>query len=502
MHGERDPDAVALTGARLFDAARGERDGSLVVRRGRIDAVLDAAEPPPSDMPSLDLGGRILIPAFCDAHLHTIFTGLLRCRPDLSVARSRDEGMQIIEAATHDPGRPETLIAEGWDESGWPDGKWLAGRDLDAIVAQRPLVARRVCTHVAAANRFALKYFERSPHVDSEAGLLYEDAAMGAEDVLPGLGRERDRALSLAIREAAREGIAEIHEMGRPDDLKRLAELRAKEGLPIRVFFFLRHEYKDALDLDRLPVDVLTDPMLRFVGFKFFMDGSIGARTAAVGEPYLDGGSGRLLWDRTTLAPVIRAIHEHGFRAAIHAIGDRATRSALDALEEAGVQGDRIEHVEMISGADAERMARLGVTASMQPNFIVRWSSEGGLCDRAVGSKRARRMSAFGTLRRAGVPLAFGSDGMPMGPLYGLPGATTHPCEAERLEIADAIEAYTLGGPRSVGRDGPRLEMGSRADLCLLSIRSTEASAIKGARVLNMWKDGRLLVQGGETVEG
>ncbi len=500
MPGRDRSEPFALVGGFLLDPEYRERKGGVVVDGGRITAILSAGEPPPESCRRVDLDGRVLLPGFCDAHCHLVFTGLLRLRPDLSGARSRREALEILAASLERTDLPEAVIAEGWDESAWPDPRGLTGSDLDAIARSRPVVARRVCTHVAAANLAALEYFDGLPHVDPELGRVYEETAMAADHILPGLEDERHKALQVGIDTALASGLVELHDFGRLGDLERLAHARARGELPLRIRFFLRQEDLQAFERTTFPLDVRSDPVLRLVGVKFFADGSVGARTAAVEEPYTGGGVGELPWEPEALIAAIRAVHDRGLRAAIHAIGDRAVRVSLDCLEATGVRGDRLEHAELISAADLPRLANLGVTASMQPNFIVRWSGPGGLCEAALGRERAARMGRFGSLRRAGVHLAFGSDSMPIGPTVGLPGALMHPVPAERLTVREALDAYTTGGPRSIGETGAAIAVGRPADLCLLSTRTVEPAAFAGATVLATWVGGQLVYEKGDVL--
>jgi predicted amidohydrolase YtcJ len=497
--GERSAGGFVLAGGLLFDAEAGARPGSLVVSGSTIAAVVDPGREGPADLPRLELRGRVLLPGFCDAHCHFLWAGLLRVRVDLSPAASRDEALALVAEALRRPDLPESILAEGWDEAHWPDGTALTGRDLDRVARDRPVVARRVCTHVAAANRAALRCFDGSDlaTVDTERGLLYEDAAMLASRVLPGLAGERRRACAAAVDVALRNGIVEVHDPIGIDDLRLLVDAHREGELPIRVRGFLR--FADLASLAPGELDGLREAQasVRLAGVKLFADGSIGARTAAVTRPYVDGGCGELLWAREDLTGAIAAAHARGLRCAIHAIGDRAVRLAVDCVEAAGAAGDRIEHLELVDPGDIERVAALGLVGSMQPNFVARWAGPGGLYERALGRDRARESNPFGSLRAAGVRLAFGSDCMPVGPLFGLRGALCHPDRKERLAPEDALAAYTDGGARSLGEPPRRIAPGAPADLCLLSARSIEADALDAAQVDGTWVGGRRVYERG-----
>jgi predicted amidohydrolase YtcJ len=496
---EESAGGLVLAGGLLFDADAGARPGSVVLSGPRIAAVVGPDGEAPADLPRVELRGRVLLPGFCDAHCHFLWAGLLRVRVDLSPAASRDEALTLVADALRRPDLPESILAEGWDEARWPDGTALTGRDLDRIARGRPVVARRVCTHVAAANRAALRCFDGSGlvTVDPERGLLYEDAAMLASRVLPGLAGERRRACAAAVDVALRNGIVEVHDPIGVDDLRLLVEAARAGELPVRVRGFLRFEDLAAMASGELDGLRQARAGVGIAGVKLFADGSIGARTAAVTRPYVGGGRGELLWTPEDLTGAIATAHARGLRCAVHAIGDRAIRLVLDAVEAAGAAGDRIEHLELVEPGDIARVRALGLTASMQPNFVARWAGPGGLYEQALGGDRARGSNPFGSLRAAEVPLAFGSDCMPVGPLFGLRGALGHPDPAERLAPEDALLAYTAGGARSLGEPARRIAAGAPADLCLLSARSIGANALADADVDGTWVDGRRVYERG-----
>jgi len=214
---------------------------------------------------------------------------------------------------------------------------------------------------------------------------------------------------------------------------------------------------------------------VRVQGVKAFVDGSIGARSAAVSLPYADGGGqGQLLLSRDELSHILRRADGAGLQVAIHAIGDLAIEEAISACELAGVGPEgrhRIEHLELPTEEQLDRMARLGLVASMQPNFVARWSGPGKMYEARLGKARDEVIDPHAWVVDRGIPLAFGSDGMPMGPLYGLPGATDPPHAVQRLPLEEALQAYTWGGAYATCAEGEigGISPGRRADLVVLS---------------------------------
>jgi predicted amidohydrolase YtcJ len=243
---------------------------------------------------------------------------------------------------------------------------------------------------------------------------------------------------------------------------------------------------------------------------KSFTDGSIGGRTARVSDPYADveettasadgetegqredasadevasagedasagengsSATGQWVVDPEELDGLVDRVDGNGLQLTIHAIGDEAIGETVDALAECDdpeSSRHRIEHVELATDDQLERMAADGIVASCQPNFL-RWAEEGGLYHRRLGDDRRRSSNRFRTMLDAGVRLAFGSDSMPVGPLGGVHHAVNAPTAAQRLTVTEALRAYTRGGAIA-GFDEDRLgtlEVGSCADLVVL----------------------------------
>jgi len=219
--------------------------------------------------------------------------------------------------------------------------------------------------------------------------------------------------------------------------------------------------------------DDFDEDWVRFGGVKAFGDGSLGAGNAAVSASYLDGGNGVLNHTDASLETIIRRSEETGWRTAIHAIGDRAIEQVLRAHAAVSSSADlrhRIEHFELATRDQIERARSLGLFLSMQPNFIGNWSGPGSMYDRKLGRSRDKESNPLRHVLDSGAHLAFGSDGMPVSPLYGLHCAVNAAYESQRVTVDEAIAAYTEGGARfSFEEDVKgRLQVGAYADLVVL----------------------------------
>ena len=235
--------------------------------------------------------------------------------------------------------------------------------------------------------------------------------------------------------------------------------------------------------------------MVRLVGIKAFLDGSLGARTAALGEPYADDPAdpdnrGMLLYTDDQLRALVREAESRDLPLFLHAIGDRAVGAALDAFAEEAAKGNplrhRIEHLEYATSEQLDRMKELGVVASMQPNFIVQWGGLGRMNEARLGPERSRRLEAIRDVWGRGIPLAFGSDCMPFGPLYGLQGAVHHPAEEQQLPPVVALRAYTQGSAWAAGVEDHMgsIEVGKLADMALLDADIEHAEDLRTVKVV------------------
>lgn len=455
------------------------------------------------------LAGRTLLPGFIDAHMHLVSRGLQETGYvlDLSGTRSRDDALERVREAVRARGTDEWVLGRGWDESRWPDKRYLTREDLDRVAPETPVALSRVDGHMLVANSQALRRvpIEAPPEeLDPERGLLRERAVDQFLAQVRPSPEEIERAIPAAVRLAHSLGVTCVHDVVTLERARAYQRLHRRGELALRVRLQIVVEHLD--ELVALGMDTgFGDELLRFGAIKIFADGSLGARNAALLEPYADEPStrGHLNYPQEELDRLVRKAHEAGFQLMIHAIGDRAIEAALTALERAGVEpGDRarIEHFELPTQAHLERAQALGAVASMQPNFV-QWSGPGGLYEARLGRERDARIDPHRTVLEWGIPLAFGSDGMPFGPLYGLHCAVNAPHAPQRLTVEEALHAYTLGAAYAGFDEGSlgSLEPGKLADLIVLSEDPGEARGrLRELRVEETYLGGELVYRASE----
>ncbi|RXK51904.1 amidohydrolase [Halorientalis pallida] len=491
----------------------GERAGAVAVRDGTVVRVGRASEVEflvGVETDVVDLGGRVLLPGFVDAHTHLPMVGRYARHADLRDAA--DPECCIARLADAADAREAWILGFGYDESAW-DGQYLTREDLDAVSDERPVAAFREDLHVASLNGVALDRLDL-PADDVRAddgeptGVVVEDAVRAVfSAVEPDPAGTRD--LLLAGQERALElGITGVHDMvARPAVARAYRDLDRTGDLDLRVRLNYQRELLDAVETAGLATDHGSD-RVRVGAIKAFADGSIGGRTAKLDEPYADaepGDEGSAdttgRWDTDPEALAAFADRIDGqFQGAVHAIGDAAIVAVLDAFggRDAAAR-HRIEHAELLTDGLVERLADSGLVVSVQPNFL-KWAREGGLYESRLGRERARACDRFRDLLDAGATLAFGSDCMPIDPLFGIQQAVTAPAEGQRLSVTEAVRAYTEGAAYA-GFDEDRLgrvEVGKRADFTVLSASPWDADddAIADIDVAMTVVDGEISADG------
>ena len=430
------------------------------------------------DTDVIDCDGRVVLPGFVDAHTHLENLGRYLVHADLSGVGSREACLgTLAEEADTDRG---WILGFGYDESEWDDPRYLTREDLDRVSEERPVVALRVDMHTASLNSVALECLraelpaEDVERVDGDpTGVVVESAAEAVREAIdPDYDGTRE-LVTAALEYALARGVTCVHEKIRGSQAPRVyRDLEAEGDLDCRV----RIDYwVDHVESVR-EVGLVTNAGSEFVrtgAIKTYTDGSIGSKTAKLSESYVDGeGRGQWIVDPDELEGITSEAEDGGLQLSVHAIGDEAIAETVRVLEDTDDPGGsrhRIEHVELASDETIERMAEAGIVASMQPNFL-RWADEGGLYDRRLGKRRRKRADRFQKVLEAGVPLAFGSDCMPLDPLFGVHHVVNAPTDDQRLSVTEALRAYTDGGAYA-GFDEDRLgtlEVGKRADLVVL----------------------------------
>ena len=494
--------SLLLTNGKIFTAdPRGTLVQALAINGERIVAAGTNSEITAhyqSDR-TIDLKGRLVTPGFNDAHIHFLNGGLSLLRVNLIGARSLEEAVQRIAAKARELPPGSWITGRGWDHTLW-GGQWPTRQDLDRVVPNNPVFVQRVDGHVSWANSLALQKAGVTRATQApEGGQILRDAAGEPTGILKetaaGLvGRavpeptraENMQAIQRALAEARRYGLTSIQDNSGYDTTKLYREFLQQGKLTVRVAEW--QNFEDSVEkLKQQRAEFASfkdDPLrLRLTALKGYVDGTLGSRTAAMLAPFADdpNNSGIPRRPPEELTRMIIERHNAKFQIALHAIGDRANRMALDGFEAAlkqdkseveefgtakpvegedkyqalarfGVVRHRIEHAQVIAPSDFARFRHLGVMASMQPSHAIsdkRWAQD------RLGEYRVLGAYAWHTMSAFGVHVPFGTDWPvePINPYLGLYAAVTRQSTEgdpaggwwpqERLTIAEAIRCYT-----------------------------------------------------------
>jgi len=532
-----EPADLILTNAAVATmAARPARAEAVAVGGGKILFVGDGVKALGHRGPStavVDLGGRMVLPAFQDSHIHLVMGGveLLACNL-AELARKEEVFARVREYAAAHPGLP-WITGGGWALPLFPQAN-PRKEDLDALVPDRPAVLDSADGHSCWVNSRALALagitrdtpdpaggrIERDPETGEPTGTLRESAAGLVESLVPALGPEDYiKGLRAGLALANRFGIASIIEARADGDvLEAYAALDRSGELSVRVLASLQVDTaRGASEAGRLAAlrRRYAGARLEASAAKIFVDGVIEPHTAALLEPYVDrpGDRGAPLLEPEAFDDLARALDRAGFQIHVHAIGDRAVRMSLDAFEAAGrANGFRdmrhhIAHLELIDPADIPRFERLGVAANFQALWAYPDTYITDLTLPILGPARSRWLYPIGSVARTGAVIAGGSDWSvsTLDPLQAIEVALTRRgpddppgpawIPAERADLAAMLRAYTVNGAWLSRDEGSRgtLEPGKAADLIVLDrdLFAIPASEISRAKVLLTLLDGR-----------
>jgi predicted amidohydrolase YtcJ len=534
------PADLVLTGGRVatMDAARSWAS-ALAVRDGRIVAVGGDKAVAGHIGPTtrvIELRGRSVTPGFQDAHVHPVHGGLARLRCELHDTRSKAEVLATIAeyARTH-PDVP-WIQGGGWYMADFPGGT-PRREDLDAIVSDRPVFLSNRDGHGAWVNSKALELagvtadtsdpsdgrIERDPD-GSPTGTLHE----GAMDLVASLLPDDSPA---DLEEALRLGQAYLHSLGitawqdaivsPPTEERAYVALASRGELTARVIGAMWWERSRGPEqIDEFVARRAATSIGRYqaTSVKLMMDGVLENYTGAMIDPYLDG-HGALTGNRglsqidpeglKTWVPQLDAL---GFQPHFHAIGDRAVRESLDAVEAArranGPSDTRphIAHIQVIHPDDIPRFRELDVAANAQPLWACHEGQMDDLTIPFLGEERATWQYPFRSLRAAGAVLAMGSDWSVSTPdpmlemelavervWYESRGEKDVFLPDERLELIDALAAFTAGSAYVNHLDETgTIEVGKLADLAVLDrdLFDRGAGAIGETRVVGTFVEG------------
>jgi hypothetical protein len=409
----------------------------------------------------VDLGGRCVVPGFTDSHVHFPTWALAQREVRLEGTQSLDEALARVRDALGDVRTGGWLLGRGWRSGDWRPEVEPTKEALDEIAGDTPIALMARDSHSVWLSSAALGRADGDLQVPGgvvevdergePTGVLREESCWHFRDAyIETTDDEYVEAMRAGLKLASSRGVTAVHDKdGWLGALRFWQRLEAEGALTLRVWQSLPAEKAGELaDVD--VVSGLGGPHLKLGYLKVFMDGTLGSQTARM----LDG-SGVEITSREEFAEIIRRAANAGFPVAVHAIGDRANRDALDAFEETRGEWEplglrqRIEHAQLLAPEDLGRFAALGVAASVQFSHA---PSDRDIADRFWAGK-TEGAYAFRSLWDSGAVVANGSDAPieELDPLAGICAGVLrtlderpawHPEQAVTVE--QALEASTV----------------------------------------------------------
>lgn len=535
------PAEMALRNGVVYTAsADGKRAEAIAIADGRIVYVGDnrgVAAFIGAKTKIIDLKGKMVLPGFQDSHVHLISGGLSLMSCNLhQEPQNATVAQALADIKNYVKAHPKAKWIQG---GGWamPLFKDANPRKtiLDRLVPNRPAYLEAEDGHSAWVNSAALKLakitkdtpdpkngrIERDPKTGEPTGTLREDA-MGLVGSLipPHSDAEMREGLRRGLKEANQFGITSIQ-----DASADVAKLKAYAALDKTGELTVKVTAAYPADASRGPEQVaeIEEVRRKFVGkrlrvttVKIFADGVLESKTAALLEPYLNGKKderGLPNYTPEALNALVAACDAAGFQVHTHAVGDRASRMTLDALEEArAVSGPKdlrhhIAHLEFVDPADIPRFKELGVIANFQPFWAYEDSYIKDITAPNLGPARSRWLRPIGSVKKTGAIIAFGSDWpvTTLNPIYGIHVAVTRRgpeqgagkpwIPQEVISLSDALDAYTSHGAyvQFQEKETGSLEVGKAADLIVLdrNLFTTPPAQIAKAKILLTLLDGK-----------
>ncbi|MBR0599219.1 amidohydrolase [Sinanaerobacter chloroacetimidivorans] len=492
---ERNKLDTLLTNGKIYTMeSEGHKAEAVGIKDGRIVFVGSMKETEAMEADKLiDLQGKTVLPGMGDSHLHLYAYCQNQTSVKLDDVRSMEELIDAMKQKAEKTGSGRWIKGAGFDHTKFRENRLPTRWDLDRISMEHPIVIRRCCLHLMAANSMAIRMAGVTKQMAEQSGGLIEVDDSGElsgifreksilifDEIVPdplSEPLERKKIFQEVLTDMASKGITSINTYAAKiwnyeEDIDLYRELDRDKSLPVRVRISLDDFFEKELP------ETIKNPYnkVKQGAYKLFTDGSLGARSASLFEPYSDdpANSGVAI-EEEKLRKKLEKAYDMGLQPAIHAIGDRALETALDLIEGVISSGKsqkhnpgaekrrlpfRIIHAQMVTEGQLERMRHLPVVLDIQPVFLctdLYW------IESRLGSERIRRSYLWKTLMHAGLMLTGGSDCPvesydPMKGIYaavmrqdtnGFPHGGWLP--EEKLTVYEAVSLFTKNIPYAEG---------------------------------------------------
>lgn len=439
----------------------------------------------------INANGARVLPGLIDAHVHLHNSGQTLSWIALRDAQSKQDMLHLVQTGAHEKAEDEWVMGRGWSAEGWDDPEPPTADELDSAAGGRPTILVRMDGHQLIASRRALELagvdentpappggkFGRLPN-GKLSGEVYEEAQGLIWNAVPRSEEDREaarrRALQIAAAECVRLGVTQIGAIESGATALSMAALDEQGLFPIRAGVTI-HISDDTIAAWRPALEWTLanrnmSDRVKLLGFKAFMDGTLGSRTAWMMHPYEDNpededpnnaGFPLAMAGDGTLRELILLGSSMGLQPIMHAIGTRANHELLNWYEEipAATRAQirpRVEHAQHVLDEDIPRFAELGVIPSMQP---LHKADDGRYAHERMSADRLRSSYAFRDFVDQDANLAFGSDWpvVSVNPFLGIhaavsaktmDGGTFLPEQA--ITVEESLRAYTTGSAHAL----------------------------------------------------
>ncbi len=498
---------------------------AVAIRAGRIVAVGSDAQVTPwvgAETRHIDLAGRVALPGLVDAHMHLTGLGKRALSIDLVGTKTLAEVKAKVRSAAARAPAGQWIVGRGWDQNDWSDHRGFPkAKSLDEVAPDHPVALTRVDGHALWVNTAAMMRARITKKTRPKSGgrivsrhgmptgIFIDNAMQLIRQHIPALSAKQVRqAILHGQTQCLQAGLTGVHDMGvGPEELSALKALDAEGQLKLRVYAAhdgTAPDLSPALAAGPIIPTAASEGRLTVRAVKFFADGALGSRGAALLEPYHDDptNSGLLLMEPAVLEARVRTATQRGFQVATHAIGDRANMVTLDIYKRvfansAWKHRPRVEHAQVLSQLDLQRFRAEGVIASMQPTHA---TSDMPWAEARVGPERIQGAYAWQSLLTSNATIAAGSDAPveAISPILGLYAAITRSDAegqpaggwyvSEAMRPEQALAAFTTGAAWAGFSEAElgRLKEGYLADITVLSEDPMKASPgeLIGAKVM------------------
>ncbi len=406
------------------------------------------------DIPTVNLKGKTVLPGFNDSHMHLLGLGMNLNQLDLSDTTSIEE---IKARASEYSKTHEIVYGRGWNQDYFKESRLLTKEDLDEVSKTIPVILTRICGHLLVANSAAMKL----SGTYKENGVFKESEMEKVKSILPKVNKKDiKKYLEDATDELLKNGITSVQS----DDLSAVSEDEHKlvfetfedMHLDIRVYEQSNFaKYENYLkNIPNYLQDKEKNSFFRYGPIKILGDGSLGARTAKLIEPYNDSteAKGILNFSQYELNNIVNLCHEKEIDVAIHSIGDQMLKSALESLDGKKARHS-IVHCQVTNKSLLVELAKQNPVLHIQPVFL---NYDMHIAESRLGKERVKYSYNYKTLENLGLTIAFGTDSPvePVNPFFGIYNAITRKDRSgfpengwypsESLSLHNAIKHYTV----------------------------------------------------------